>query len=245
MTRISKEMPVADLAALVCQRLADHGIEAVLTGGSVVTIYSDNEYASDDLDFISTARQKHIASAMATLGFKPAQGKHFEPPDTDLFVEFPAPPLAIGNEPVTQTAEQRCQGNVLKLLTPTQCVMITAPVELTFTSAPSAANAGAVVLTLTVRALTDIPSGVARVVLPAQIKLLSGQSEIPFGALPKDAERQFSLTVDATASGRFQIFAGVDCHISSGISYTKQPSHFLSVNRPALLTKPPPHPNPK
>lgn len=123
MTRISREMSVADLAALVCQRLADHGIEAVLTGGSVVTIYSDNEYASDDLDFISTARQKHIASAMATLGFKPAQGKHFEHPDTDLFVEFPAPPLAIGNEPVTHTAEQRREGNVLKLLTPTQCVM--------------------------------------------------------------------------------------------------------------------------
>lgn len=116
-------MSVADLAALVCQRLADHGIEAVLTGGSVVTIYSENEYASDDLDFISTARQKHIASAMATLGFKPAKGKHFEHPDTDLFVEFPAPPLAIGNEPVTRTAEVLREGGVLKLLTPTQCVM--------------------------------------------------------------------------------------------------------------------------
>jgi hypothetical protein len=31
-------MSVADLAALVCQHLADSGIEAVLTGGAVVTI---------------------------------------------------------------------------------------------------------------------------------------------------------------------------------------------------------------
>lgn len=123
MTPITQEMSVADLAALVCQRLADNGIEAVLTGGSVVTIYSDNEYQSDDLDFISTARQKQIAEAMATLGFTRGKGRHFTHPDTKLFVEFPAPPLAIGNEPVTHTAEQRREGGVLKLLTPTQCVM--------------------------------------------------------------------------------------------------------------------------
>jgi len=123
MTKITQDMSVVDLAALVCQCLADHGIEAVLTGGSVVTIYSENEYQSNDLDFISTARQKHIASAMTTLGFTQAKGRHFEHPDTNLFVEFPAPPLSIGNEPVTHTAEQQRGGNVLKLLTPTQCVM--------------------------------------------------------------------------------------------------------------------------
>lgn len=94
-----------------------------MTGGSVVTIYSENEYQSDDLDFISTAQQKKIAAAMGTLGFTQAKGKHFTHPDTSLFVEFPAPPLVIGNEPVTHTAEQRLKNGVLKLLTPTQCVM--------------------------------------------------------------------------------------------------------------------------
>lgn len=116
-------MSVADLAAVVCQNLADHGIEAVLTGGAVVTIYSENEYQSNDLDFISTARSKKIAEAMAALGFTPNKGRYYVHPDTDLFVEFPAPPLAIGNEPVTHTAEQHREAGVLKLLTPTQCVM--------------------------------------------------------------------------------------------------------------------------
>ena len=123
MTNITPNLSVADLAALICQRLADYGIEAVLTGGSVVTIYSENEYQSNDLDFISLARQKDIASAMASLGFTQAKGRHFEHPNTELFVEFPAPPLTIGNAPVTHTAEQRRGENVLKLLTPTQCVM--------------------------------------------------------------------------------------------------------------------------
>lgn len=123
MTTISKDMPVAALAALVCQGLADHGIDAVLTGGAVVTIYSENEYRSDDLDFICTARQKDLIHAMASLGFKPDKGRYFVHPDTDLFIEFPAPPLAIGNEPVTQVAEQQLPTGMLKLLTPTQCVM--------------------------------------------------------------------------------------------------------------------------
>ncbi len=123
MTPISRDMSVADLAALVCQHLADCGIEAVLTGGAVVTIYSENEYRSDDLDFICTAREKELIKSMASLGFKRDTGRYFVHPDTDLFVEFPAPPLAIGNEPVTQVAEQQLPTGMLKLLTPSQCVM--------------------------------------------------------------------------------------------------------------------------
>lgn len=122
MTKISKDMPVADLAALVCQHLADHQIEAVLTGGAVVTIYSENEYQSNDLDFISTAREKLIDGAMRALGFSRKE-RYYVHPDTDFFVEFPAPPLAIGNEPVRRVGEQRFATGLLKLLTPTQCVM--------------------------------------------------------------------------------------------------------------------------
>jgi hypothetical protein len=116
-------MTVADLAARVCQHLADHGMEAVLTGGAVVTIYSDNEYRSDDLDFICTARERDLTAAMAELGFRREVGRYFVHPDTELFVEFPAPPLAIGNEAVTAVAELRHPTGLLKLLTPTQCVM--------------------------------------------------------------------------------------------------------------------------
>jgi hypothetical protein len=121
-TKISKDLPVAELAALVCQHLANHRIEAVLTGGAVVTIYSENEYQSNDLDFISTAREKLIDGAMKSLGFARKE-RYYVHPDTDFFVEFPAPPLAIGNEPVRRVGEQRLATGLLKLLTPTQCVM--------------------------------------------------------------------------------------------------------------------------
>lgn len=90
---------------------------------AVVTIYSDNEYRSDDLDFICTARERDLTAAMAELGFRREVGRYYVHPDTELFVEFPAPPLAIGNEAVTAVAELRHPSGLLKLLTPTQCVM--------------------------------------------------------------------------------------------------------------------------
>jgi hypothetical protein len=125
----------------------------------------------------------------------------------------PTPPRRAGNKEIFRDSAVAREAK------------ITAPVQLQFTSTPSGAGvagANTVVLTLTVRALTDIPSGVARVVLPAEVKLLSGQREVEFGALRKGDERQFVLTVDATASSQAQIFAGVDCHISSGIQLHKE-----------------------
>lgn len=143
----------------------------------------------------------------------------------------------LGCAPAKVDAAPQAAAQVERATAPSREGKITAPVQLTFTSAPSAAKAssageGPVVLTLTVRALTDIPSGVARVVLPPQLKLLDGQREMPFGALAKDAERQFSLTIEVPPAGSFQIFAGVDCHISSGIQLHKEA-------RPIMLGQPP------
>ena len=44
------EMEVGELAAYICEQLHQRGIRVVLTGGSCVTIYSDNHYASYDLE---------------------------------------------------------------------------------------------------------------------------------------------------------------------------------------------------
>ncbi len=144
--------------------------------------------------------------------------------------------LVLGCAPAQVDAAPQPPRQAERTTGQTREAKITAPVQLTFTSTPSGAGAGPVVLTLTVRALTDLPSGVARFVLPPQIKLLRGPREIPFGALGKDAERQFSLTVDAPAASPFQIFAGVDCHISSGIQLHKEA-------KPILLGQPPSAPN--
>ncbi len=48
------EMSTGELAAYIYSYLKEHGIEAVLSGGACVTIYSQNRYISQDLDFIES-----------------------------------------------------------------------------------------------------------------------------------------------------------------------------------------------
>jgi hypothetical protein len=124
MERITATTTIEELAALVSTTLADVGISAVLSGGAVVSIYTNNEYESSDLDFISSASTSKIADVMTSLGFE-RSGRMFSHPLTPLFVEFPAGPLAIGDELIreTEVGEKRTASGTIRLLTPTQCVM--------------------------------------------------------------------------------------------------------------------------
>lgn len=99
------------------------GIEAVLSGGAVVSIYTNNEYESKDLDFISSSDIKSIAKSLSKIGFKKSSGRHFIHPETEYFVEFPAPPLAIGNMPIKEWITQNNKSGKLLLLSPTHSVM--------------------------------------------------------------------------------------------------------------------------
>lgn len=54
------EMDLTDLAIYVYEHLKKRGITTVLTGGGVVTIYSDNQYQSRDLDFISPNAHQEV-----------------------------------------------------------------------------------------------------------------------------------------------------------------------------------------
>ncbi len=47
-----KEMNIGELAAYICNYLRENGILCTLTGGACVSIYSENQYQSGDLDFI-------------------------------------------------------------------------------------------------------------------------------------------------------------------------------------------------
>lgn len=124
MERITSSTTIEVLAAIVSTTLEAAGISAVLSGGAVVSIYTNNEYESSDLDFISPGSMARIAEALASLGFK-RQGRMFSHPRTALFVEFPPGPLAIGDELIrpTEVGEKRTAAGTIKLLTPTQCVM--------------------------------------------------------------------------------------------------------------------------
>jgi hypothetical protein len=124
MERITASTTIEELAALVSTALEAAGISAVLSGGAVVSIYTNNEYESHDLDFVCTEGSRRIADAIAPLGFE-RKGRMFVHPRTPLFVEFPAGPLAIGDELIRmkEVGEKRTAAGTIRLLTPTQCVM--------------------------------------------------------------------------------------------------------------------------
>jgi hypothetical protein len=116
-------MTAAELAAFVETRLRQRGIDVVLSGGACVSIYSSNTYVTMDLDLINTrfARKKDIREAMQEIGFA-QEGRHFRHPDTDFLVDFPAGPLAVGEEPVKEVCELELATGTLRMISPTDCV---------------------------------------------------------------------------------------------------------------------------
>lgn len=124
MERITGSTTIEELAGIVSVALETAGINAVLSGGAVVSIYTHNEYESGDLDFVSSASTSTLESAIGSLGFV-RRGRMFSHPRTPLFVEFPAGPLAIGDQLIrpTDVAKRQTPAGILRLLTPTQCVM--------------------------------------------------------------------------------------------------------------------------
>lgn len=118
-----KKMSNVELAAYVCQKLYDIDIKTTLSGGFCVEIYSFGEYTSMDIDLIDQSIYKHnaIKKKMIELGFF-EEGKHFRHPDIKYTIEFPASPLAIGQELVKEISEIETEYGVLRLITPTDSV---------------------------------------------------------------------------------------------------------------------------
>lgn len=123
MSKINDQTSLERLAAIVSDHLTKNGIQATLVGGAVVSIYSNNEYQSQDLDFVSPHDHREISKAMLELGFR-KEGKHFSHPETVFTVEFPTGPLAIGNAiPVKPEGKVQTKAGTIQLFSPTQCVM--------------------------------------------------------------------------------------------------------------------------
>jgi hypothetical protein len=116
-------MSLGELAAFICEQLRHADIDVVLTGGSCVSLYSDNQYESFDLDFIETSgvQKKRIKAELEKLNFK-EKDKYFIHPDSEFFVEFPSGPLAVGSEPVKDVFIISYPTGNLRLISPTDCV---------------------------------------------------------------------------------------------------------------------------
>lgn len=115
-----------EIAAVVSQALVAQGIQATLSGGGAVSIYTRNAYQSHDLDFVCSEGQRVLARVLAPLGFRRSTNlRHFEHADTDFVLEFPPAPLQFGDQIVSPEAVPDLQTpwGPLRVITPTQCVM--------------------------------------------------------------------------------------------------------------------------
>ena len=123
---INEQTSVLELATLVSQALEDAGVSATLSGGGAISIYTENEYTSKDLDFVCSERREKLVEVLEPLGFGLASDRrHFAHPDTALYLEFPLGPLAFGNRQVSQRDVPTMESNwgSLRVITPTMCVM--------------------------------------------------------------------------------------------------------------------------
>lgn len=112
-----------EMAAFVSAELRRRAINVVLSGGSCVSIYSQEKYVSMDLDFVNAVFTKRplIKAAMEALGFH-EENRYFKHPDSTYLVEFPPGPLGVGEEPVKQIDEITTDTGVLRIISPTDCV---------------------------------------------------------------------------------------------------------------------------
>lgn len=119
---IRRSMSREEVAAVVCSALERHGIRVVLSGGAVVSIYSNDTYVSNDLDFVKTGLARKVDPVMRELGFQP-KGRHWIHPESDFWVDFSPGPVGVGDAVVTEFAEHETPFGRLRLLSPTDCVM--------------------------------------------------------------------------------------------------------------------------
>ena len=119
---IEESSTLEQVATRVCGALDEAGISVVLSGGAAVSIYSNNEYESYDLDFIPTGLARRVDRVMESLGFEKRQ-RHWVHPKNAFWVEFPGGPVAIGDEVIHDFAERRSDAGLLRILHPTECVM--------------------------------------------------------------------------------------------------------------------------
>ena len=128
MPPINEQSTVEEVAAIVSDALHNAGITATLSGGSAVTIYSNNAYQSRDLDFVTSVMNADLKPVLERLGFEHTgvpRLSQFSHPKVVWYVEFPPSPLTFGH---LQVNPEDCAiiefpvGN-LRIITPTQSVM--------------------------------------------------------------------------------------------------------------------------
>jgi hypothetical protein len=115
------QIDIKELAGFICQVLKDHHIDAVLVGGACVSIYSENQYQSMDVDFATYVELKPIEKVLKKYGFKRI-GRSFSHENCSYLVDFVNPPITVGHEAIHEFNSIKTVAGALKLLFPIDCV---------------------------------------------------------------------------------------------------------------------------
>lgn len=113
-----------ELWKYVAFHLAEAGIDSVLVGGAVVSVYTSGAYKSGDLDIVTrSGLRSEIERVLSNLGFHSVKSRHFEHKDcSHLIIEFPPGPLSIGNDYKIKPSKSEVEGKIIKILSPTDCI---------------------------------------------------------------------------------------------------------------------------
>jgi len=128
MVAITESTTLIELAAIVSDALGNAEIIATLSGGAAVAIYTENQYKSEDLDFVTVSLVDDLEIALSPLGFiRTGQPRLsvFEHPATRWYIEFPPAPLSFGNTYIdpSNCALIDTSAGTLRIITPTHSVM--------------------------------------------------------------------------------------------------------------------------
>lgn len=123
MTIDLKSCTAEELWKYVSWHLSQYGLNVVLVGGGVVSVYTRGLYTSGDLDMVILEFfRDQLEPAMKKIGFL-KKGRHFiHPACKHMFVEFPPGPLGIGDDTHIVPSEQKENGTVFRILSPTDCI---------------------------------------------------------------------------------------------------------------------------
>jgi hypothetical protein len=109
----------------VAYHLKLKGIDTILVGGAVVSIYSEGAYKSGDLDMVYEfgINLETIKRYMEEIGFIKESTRHFIHPKCEsVYVEFCSPPAAIGNDYKIKPNEVKVGGQKIKIYSPADCI---------------------------------------------------------------------------------------------------------------------------
>ncbi len=125
MKNIEERNEIKNLASLVLGTLQNAGIDAVLAGGSCVSIYSKGKYASGEPVFAVNAKIEDIEEALEPIGFKKAPGAYFEKYECGLVLEFQPLAAALGKVSHSRKSgvPRVATGNI-QILSRTDCIKV-------------------------------------------------------------------------------------------------------------------------